>query len=150
MESKRRRDSLDDELKEVGQEVMELLRRDKEESARNEIEIRREKKRQKKLQQKRKVDSLSDTDDIEQAASSETLVKPNEIDKEGQPVWNITGKRKVKIQKFKGKKRVDIREYYQGDSGDMLPGKKGISLSMEEYQSLKKLIKSIDKHLKEP
>ena len=65
VESKRRRDSLDDELKEVGQEVMELLRRDKAESARNDIEIRREKKRQKKLEQKSKVDSLSDTDDID-------------------------------------------------------------------------------------
>lgn len=39
--------------------------------------------------------------------------------------------------------RVDIREYYP-DDGEQLPGKKGINLSIEEWEALKKKIPEID------
>lgn len=50
-----------------------------------------------------------------------------------------TGKRQVTISKFKGKVRVDIREYYL-DNDDWKPGKKGISLDMEQFEELENLL----------
>ena len=51
------------------------------------------------------------------------------------------------MSKFKGKARVDIREFYKVDSGELMPGKKGLSLSMEEYEKFKSLIPAIDAQL---
>ena len=44
---------------------------------------------------------------------------------------------------FRGKIYVDVREYYEKD-GEMLPGKKGISLTVEQWEKLKALIPKID------
>jgi len=52
----------------------------------------------------------------------------------------------VKIRSFKGKTYIDIREYYE-KNGEMLPGKKGISLTPELYQKVKTLIPEIDEEL---
>lgn len=38
---------------------------------------------------------------------------------------------------------VDIREFY-GTDGDEKPGKKGISLAMEQWEALKRSISTID------
>ena len=48
--------------------------------------------------------------------------------------------------KFRGKPRVDIREFYFAND-QLLPGKKGLSMSVEEYQTLKSLIPAIDSEL---
>ena len=71
------------------------------------------------------------------------------------------------MRTFKGRIMVDIREYYQDDSGEMRPGKKGwmfhlynslqitygvlsyflvlgISLSLEQWKNLKDSIETID------
>ena len=53
----------------------------------------------------------------------------------------------VKVREFRGKIYVDIREYYEAD-GEMKPGKKGISLTAQQYQKLKSLIPEIDEGLK--
>merc|ERR1712038_138551 len=52
----------------------------------------------------------------------------------------------LEVQEFKGKKLVSIREYYEKD-GKMLPGKKGISLTPDQWEKLKKGIPKIDKDL---
>lgn len=49
---------------------------------------------------------------------------------------------------FRNKVRVDIREYYLDDQGEKRPGKKGISLSLEEYKKLKDCMDDIDKTIK--
>ena len=36
------------------------------------------------------------------------------------------------VREFKGKTYVDIREYYTDKNMDMMPGKKGISLNVEQ------------------
>lgn len=44
-------------------------------------------------------------------------------DKDGNPYWELSSKRRIGISKFKDMTMINIREYYQKDD-DMLPGKK--------------------------
>ena len=78
------------------------------------------------------------------------------IDKEGNAFFDLASnnKRRATVSKFKGQIRVDIREFYidntaasgSGGNGEtrLLPGKKGISLSLQEYESFKMQIAAID------
>ena len=62
---------------------------------------------------------------------------------------DLSGKKYVSVREFKGKTLIDIREFYEKE-GNLLPGKKGISLSVEQYNNLKKAIESIDSQLNQP
>ena len=53
----------------------------------------------------------------------------------------------VNVSEFRGKKMVNIREYYESN-GKTLPGKKGISLSLEQWDKLKSFISQIDADIK--
>ena len=52
-------------------------------------------------------------------------------------------KKRVTVHKFKGQLKVDIREYYE-DHGEMKPGKKGISLNLDNWNKLKEFMDKID------
>ncbi|KAF8313097.1 PC4-domain-containing protein [Clavulina sp. PMI_390] len=59
---------------------------------------------------------------------------------------SLGGTRRVTVRQFNGKTLVDIREYYEDkSSGEMKPGKKGISLSAEQWSSFKEKLADIDK-----
>lgn len=60
----------------------------------------------------------------------------------------LSNNRFVTVSEFRNKMRVDIREFYLNDEGEKKPGKKGISLSHEEWKKLKELTAEIDKALK--
>ncbi|XP_075168773.1 single stranded-binding protein c31A [Haematobia irritans] len=49
--------------------------------------------------------------------------------------WTLEKYRQVRINEFRGKKLIDIREYYE-KGGELLPGKKGISLSVTQWKKL--------------
>lgn len=51
------------------------------------------------------------------------------------------------MSNFKGKLYVDIREFYEADY-EMKPTKKGVSLSMEAWDVLKKNIQTVDDLIK--
>ncbi|KAK9162396.1 hypothetical protein Syun_003298 [Stephania yunnanensis] len=58
-------------------------------------------------------------------------------------VCDISKNRRVSVRLWQGKPVVDIREFYYKDGKD-LPGKKGISLSMDQWNILRKHVGEID------
>ena len=77
------------------------------------------------------------------AASSS--LKKNE---KGEIPFQLDKTKFVTVREFRSKVYVDLREFYEKD-GEMLPGKKGIALSVDTYQKFKDLIPEIDKALSE-
>lgn len=53
----------------------------------------------------------------------------------GEAVVSIGPSRQVTVRKYKSTVLVDIREFYEKD-GEQLPGRKGISLTAPQWQSL--------------
>ncbi|KAL3990111.1 Transcriptional Coactivator p15 (PC4) family protein [Acanthocheilonema viteae] len=67
---------------------------------------------------------------------------------DGEEMFELGKMRFVSVRSFKGKALIDIREYYQDkDSGGLKPGRKGISLSEEQYHRLKAIMDDIDEKL---
>ncbi|KAJ6645447.1 putative RNA polymerase II transcriptional coactivator [Pseudolycoriella hygida] len=66
---------------------------------------------------------------------------------ETEPTWELGGKKFLKVNDFKGKTYVNIREYYEKD-GKVLPGKKGISLNLEQWQNFCSSIDEVNKVLR--
>ncbi|CAD5219578.1 unnamed protein product [Bursaphelenchus okinawaensis] len=67
-------------------------------------------------------------------------------DADGNEMLEIGNNRFLTVREFKGKALVDIREYYMKD-GKRMPGKKGISLSREQFMTMKDLIGDIEQKL---
>ena len=61
-------------------------------------------------------------------------------------MMELSRNRFVSVSEFRGKKLVNIREYYEKD-GEQLPGRKGISLTLEQWNKLKKHMDQIDEKL---
>ncbi|KAK7533326.1 putative RNA polymerase II transcriptional coactivator [Phyllosticta citribraziliensis] len=64
-------------------------------------------------------------------------------DDNGDPYWEISNSRRVTVSEFKGKSMVNIREYYEKD-GKTLPGKKGISLTVDQYRALLEALPAVE------
>ncbi|KAF5370667.1 hypothetical protein D9758_001817 [Tetrapyrgos nigripes] len=62
---------------------------------------------------------------------------------EGEKYVDLGKKKRTTVRSFKGKTFIDIREFY-GDDGNEKPGKKGISLSPEQWEALKDSMSTID------
>jgi Transcriptional Coactivator p15 (PC4) len=58
----------------------------------------------------------------------------------------LSGKKFVSVQDFKGKKLVQIREYFEKD-GKQLPSKKGIALSLQDFKKLIELSPGLIKEM---
>ncbi|KAG9457146.1 hypothetical protein H6P81_001654 [Aristolochia fimbriata] len=63
-------------------------------------------------------------------------------------VCEISKNRKVSVRSWQGKVMVDIREFYV-KAGKEMPGKKGISLSLDQWNILRDHVTEIDKAVAE-
>ena len=50
--------------------------------------------------------------------------------------FDLGRERKISVSEFKGRRYVNIREYYDAGGGEMRPGKKGVSLNREQWDML--------------
>lgn len=57
--------------------------------------------------------------------------------------WELSNKRRVNVSEFQGRNLVNIREMFEKD-GEMLPGRKGISLTIDQYNNLMLALPSIE------
>jgi hypothetical protein len=62
-------------------------------------------------------------------------VEPAKEKKAQENTWELGGAKRATILEFKGKRFIDIREYYE-KNGEMLPGKKGICLNFQQFEAL--------------
>ncbi|EEH08666.1 conserved hypothetical protein [Histoplasma capsulatum G186AR] len=70
------------------------------------------------------------------------------IDSNGDFYWNISRLRRLTVSSFKGRILVSVREYYEKD-GQELPGKKGISMPLDQFNTLIQLIPNVETAIKE-
>lgn len=79
-------------------------------------------------------------DDIEQGGARNVVAKFEKNSRE--EVW-------VSIDDFRGKKLINLRVHYRSETGDWLPGKQGLALSVERYRELAEAVLKIGEHLQQ-
>ncbi|KAJ5988289.1 RNA polymerase II transcriptional coactivator KELP [Penicillium waksmanii] len=94
----------------------------------------------------------SDQQDAEDTQAKKSRVSykgaPTKTDSNGDQYWEVSKMRRVTVSKFRGRTMVNVREYYEKD-GQELPGKKGISLPVEQFAALVKLLPDIEQALEQ-
>ncbi|CCC10175.1 unnamed protein product [Sordaria macrospora k-hell] len=68
-------------------------------------------------------------------------------DQDGNTFWELGSNRRISSSVFRNTTLINIREYYNAD-GKLMPGKKGISLSLAQYQALLKVIPQLNADLR--
>jgi|TARA_B100000513_G_scaffold182327_1_gene101773 hypothetical protein len=88
---------------------------------------------------KRKVKDEEGADDVASSSSSSSSSDggvPGVLTDDG-IAWSLGSNKMLRVKEFKGKTYIDIREFYEDKgSGEMKPGKKGISLSTDCWQKV--------------
>lgn len=79
--------------------------------------------KRRKEDEEEKVHSESDTNSS--VAEDDKTTDPK-VNKDGEQYWELGGKKRVTVRTWKGRKLIDIREFYGDDSKDLKPGKKGM------------------------
>jgi len=87
---------------------------------------------QRKTVKKPKPTLADDEDSDKEPDDARNKLRHNDA---GESYVDLGKKRRVTVRDFKGSTLIDIREFY-GSEGDEKPGKKGISLSVEQWKSL--------------
>jgi len=67
--------------------------------------------------------------------------------KDDEIMFHLQTKKKVVLSKFKNQVLISIREYFE-KNGDILPTKKGVSLTKDAWDKLKACINDIDEQIK--
>ena len=104
----------------------------------------KDKKKEKKLinkKRKNEKDKENEEDKEDEKNKNEDIIVG-----EKEVKFILDDKKRVTVHKFKGQIKVDIREFYD-DHGEMKPGKKGISLSIDNWNKLKGFIDDIEESI---
>ena len=78
-----------------------------------------------------------------QKVNAEKTVEENKNDEENKFVFILDNRKRVTVEKYRGEKKVDIREFYES-KGVMRPCKRGINLNVDNWNKLKEYMKEID------
>ncbi|XP_022333591.1 activated RNA polymerase II transcriptional coactivator p15-like isoform X2 [Crassostrea virginica] len=97
--------------------------------------------KQKKLKVEKKVKKESKKEEKKETSSSSK--GPG-----GEHMFQLSKMRFATVSEFRGNVMVGIREFYDA-GGELRPGKKGISLTKEQWTRLKEQIDEIDDAVKE-
>ena len=84
----------------------------------------------------------------ETSEETKSVTEPEKNEK-GESYFDLSAKKRLTVREWKGTLLVDIREFYE-KKGEHLPGKKGISLTLDQYKAFRDLIVdgSIDDEIK--
>ncbi|KAG5343009.1 hypothetical protein C0989_005960 [Termitomyces sp. Mn162] len=101
---------------------------------------------------KQEVDELSESEEgghlSKKSKSEKKVTKSDEVivknTSDGDKYVDLGKKKRATVRSFKGIPLIDIREFY-GNDDDEKPGKKGISLTLEQWETLKKSMEILDK-----
>lgn len=96
--------------------------------------------------------SQGNTDNSKKSASPSKIQSKTttaSVSNDNESTFEISDKRRVTVRKYRSSILIDIREHYEDKaSGEDRPGKKGISLTKEQYEKLKELMPEIDAAVK--
>ncbi|EEP76046.1 predicted protein [Uncinocarpus reesii 1704] len=84
---------------------------------------------------------------IKPTGQSSKSIEPK-TDSNGDPYWEISRQRRVTVSSFKGRTMINVREYYE-KGGQDLPGKKGISMTLEQFNALVALLPNLEEVVKQ-
>ncbi len=99
-----------------------------------------------KVKAKKKQALSSPTKDTVLSSPKKRKRGGKDINDQNESFWALSNTRRVTLRNWKGKSMIDIREFYEKDD-EMLPGKKGISLTVQQYRDLKSIMNDIDDEL---
>ncbi|RSH82217.1 hypothetical protein EHS25_005927 [Saitozyma podzolica] len=110
-------------------------------------------KEQVEVDRKRKYDSADESSESDSKKQRSTNTGGGAVtthkNDQAEEYFNLTEYRRVTVREFKGKTLVDIREHYKDKtSGEMKPGSKGISLTREQWETLKANMDVVDAMIK--
>lgn len=102
------------------------------------------KQKKKKVEKKEKKEKKEIKKEVKKAEKSSSSTKgPG-----GEHMFQLSTMRFATVSEFRGRVMVGIREYYDA-GGELKPGKKGISLTLEQWTSLKEQMDEIDEAVRE-
>ena len=119
---------------------------EEEESLEQESQKSEEKKEKKLLDKKREREKEKSKEKEKEKSKDKKSKNKDIIVEENEIKFVLDNKKRVTVHKFKGQIKVDIREFYDSN-GEMKPGKKGISLSLDNWKKLKEFIDDIDESI---
>ena len=82
------------------------------------------------------------TNQVPPPVSNEPQGQPAADAVEGE-VCRLSASKRVTVSEYRGKTTIGMREYYQKD-GKWLPGKKGINLNAEQFESLRETVADVE------